>query len=274
MTSTGVSTTSASDAAGAGGTYDGTRMKPVKIFRHVEWEGPGYLTEVLRRRKVPCEIVAVDREAPVPEGVDEVSALVFMGGPMSANDTLPWIDEEVRLIRRALEAGIPMLGHCLGGQLIAMAMGATVRRNPVKEIGWYPVARIDNEVSPAWLGDLPQEFEAFHWHGETFGLPDGAAPLLKSHWCLHQGFARGNVLALQCHVEVTAEMVREWVTRFRDELERSAGSVRRDDTLSLNWANSVQGPESIQAHLEERVASLHGVADVLYEAWLRTFAPA
>ena len=229
-------------------------MKPIRIFRHIDCEGPGYLAEVLDRRAVPYEIIAIDMDAPVPASLDNVSALVFMGGPMSANDTLPWIGEELALIRRAASLGLPLLGHCLGGQLISKALGAEVRANLVKEIGWHPVWPVHSAGAEHWLKDLPASFEAYHWHGETFDLPAGAVPLLASRHCTNQAYGLGNILAFQCHVEVTGAMVREWARRYAAEIAEPT--------------ESVQDAAAMTADLDRRAGILNRHADMLYERWL------
>ena len=231
-------------------------MDPVVIFRHVDCEGPGYLAEVLAHRRIPFEMVRVDAGEAVPAR-PRAAGLVFMGGPMSVNDDLPWIEPELALIRRAVEAGTPVLGHCLGGQLIARALGAEVGPNPVKEIGWLPVATVEGAADAPWIAGVAPELSAFHWHGETFSLPAGATHLFASDHCPNQGFAVGSgVLALQFHVEMTVELVREWVARYGEELAGAAGSP------------AVQPPERILEDLDRRVGTLHEVADVLYDRWL------
>src|SRR3569623_2548433 len=183
-------------------------MQPIYIFRHHPNEGPGYLETYLRMRAIPMRLIAIDRGDAVPDNVREASALVFMGGPMSVNAPLPWIADELRLIRAACTAGMPVLGHCLGGQLIAKALGAEVRSNAVKEIGWHAVEQTAGAGES--LAGLPPNLEVFHWHGETFSLPAGATPLLRSRWCEQQAFSVGNAPALQCHIEMTSDMVQEW----------------------------------------------------------------
>ncbi|MDE2585824.1 MAG: type 1 glutamine amidotransferase, partial [Betaproteobacteria bacterium] len=111
-------------------------MRPVAIFRHSPTEGPGYFATFLDTHRVPWELIPIDAGAPVPAAVDGYAGLCFMGGPMSVNDPLPWIAPIGALIRDAIAKDIPVLGHCLGGQLIVQALGGTVTRNPVKEIGW------------------------------------------------------------------------------------------------------------------------------------------
>ncbi len=229
-------------------------MKPIYIFRHVACEGPGYLAEVLGRREIPYRLVCVDEGEPVPPSPDAASALVFMGGPMSVNDPLRWVQEEISLIQRAAALGLPMLGHCLGGQLISKAFGANVTASSVKEIGWFPVERLPGPEVDAALDPLPLRFDVYHWHGETFSLPDGAVPLLRSAHCERQAWGKGNVLALQCHVEMTADMVREWAQLYAPELATDVPSV--------------QNAAAMQDQLEERVQGLQRVADVVYDRWL------
>lgn len=229
-------------------------MKPVRIFRHIACEGPGYLAELLDRHGLPYEVVAIDHGAAVPAAVDGCSALVFMGGPMSVNDPLGWIPQELALIRAAVAQGLPVLGHCLGGQLISKALGGAVTRNPVKEIGWHPVERLEGGAAQGWLGELPRRFDVFHWHGETFSLPPGATLLLRSDHCAHQGFALGPTLALQCHIEMTGPLVREWAARYQEEIAAPSPTV--------------QSAAQMTAGLKERLAALRRVADPLYGHWL------
>lgn len=227
-------------------------MKPILIFRHIDCEGPGYLGTFLQRRRIPYHIVAIDAGDAVPNDIAAASGLVFMGGPMSVNDPLPWITAELKLIHQAQRSGLPVLGHCLGGQLIAKALGAKVYPNTVKEIGWHEVSQAD--AASSWLRGLPGRFEAFHWHGETFDLPPDAELLLHSAWCRHQAFAHGAMLALQFHVEMTADMVAEWADRYRDQLAKPGGSVQSYGAMTMD--------------AEQRAARLNAVADTLYEHWL------
>ena len=230
-------------------------MKPLRIFRHISNEGPGYLTDFLDRHHVPYQLVCIDQGDCVPEGLEDIAGLVFMGGSMSVNDDLPWIAQELSLIRRAAALQMPVLGHCLGGQLISKALGGEVTASPIKEIGWHPVQRSETPLAEAWLGGLPNEFEVFHWHGETFSIPAGAMPILTGLACANQGFVTGNMLALQGHIEMTAAMVQDWIAHGQDELCQAAPGV--------------QNPTLMMQDLQQRVTRLHGVADVLYSRWLQ-----
>ena len=229
-------------------------MNPLYIFRHIECEGPGYLGEVLSRLEIPRRLIAIDRNETIPANIDHCSGLVFMGGPMSVNDPLPWIGKELELIRMAHAQGLPVLGHCLGGQLISKALGGQVTANPVKEIGWHDVRRSSGKTAERWLGDLPARMELFHWHGETFSLPAGAELILENDHCPHQAFADGNTLALQCHVEMTAPMVVEWATLYDDDLNSTSPAVQTAGAMTEN--------------LDERIDALQRVADQLYLRWL------
>ncbi len=157
-------------------------MKPVIIFRFANIEGPGFLATFLERQGISWQLVKVDQGEALPETIAHYSGVVLMGGPMSVNDDLPWIPSMLNLIREAVAADIPVLGHCLGGQLISKALGATVRENPVKEIGWGPLVVSRNDAAQLWLGDI-ETFNGFHWHGVTFCLPAQAVHLLSSQYC-------------------------------------------------------------------------------------------
>ncbi len=233
-------------------------MKPIYVFRHIACEGPGYLAEVMERNNASYQLIPIDQGAEIPESPAGASGLVFMGGPMSVNDSLAWINAELSLIRRAFEEEIPLLGHCLGGQLISKALGASVYANPVKEVGWFPVERVSSPESTEILGDIPQRFHAFHWHGETFSLPAGAVPLLRSEYCERQAWAMGSTFAFQCHIEMTEEMVRAWSLEYAHELESNEPSV--------------QSAEAMQAHLNEHVRESQAVADEIYGRWLEHVA--
>jgi GMP synthase-like glutamine amidotransferase len=231
--------------------------KPVLIFRHAAHEGPGYFAEFLNRRGIEYRLVRVDAGEPVPHSLDGVSGLVFMGGPMSVNDRLPWIAPVLALIRKAVAADVPVLGHCLGGQLMAKALGGRVTRNRIKEIGWLPVQRIESPQTQAWMDGLPPQFEVFHWHGETFSeLPPGAIPVLRSRDCRHQAFVVGGKhLAFQCHVEMTPELVRSWA-------RTGAGEI-------ANPSPTVQGERQMRVNLVARAQRLNRVADVFYSHWVK-----
>jgi GMP synthase-like glutamine amidotransferase len=229
-------------------------VKSIAILRHSGTEGPGYLATYLDAHRIPWRLLKIDAGDPVPVDPDAWAGLVFMGGPMSVNDALPWVGDELGLIRRAVVADVPTLGHCLGGQLLAKALGGTVSRNPVKEIGWGPVTVSPGAEARRWFGEI-REFLAFHWHGETFTVPEGATCILESPWCPNQAFALGPHLGLQCHVEMTPELIRAWCGEWGNEVRGRAGA-------------SIQTPEQMEQDIEARVRALNAVADRLYDRWI------
>ena len=204
-------------------------------------------------------MVALDEGAALPRDPRRFSGLAFMGGPMSVNDDLPWIAPALELARDAVRKDVPVIGHCLGGQLMAKAFGGAVRASPVKEIGWGEVRVADNAVAREWLGEL-QAFESFHWHGETFSIPPGATRVLESPHCANQAFALGKHLGMQCHVEMTEELVRLWLGSGADEIRSSRASP------------AVQSPEQIEKDLSPRLDRLHQVANRLYDRWIEGFS--
>ena len=230
-------------------------MKPVAIFRHAPSEGPGYFATFLDSHGIPWQLFRIDAGDALPTDARQFSGLVFMGGPMSVNDDLPWIPHSLELIRQAAQADIPVLGHCLGGQLMAKALGGVVGRNPVKEIGWGEVAVANNATANTWFGET-KKFNAFHWHGETFTIPPGATGILGNTHCANQAFALGKHLGMQCHIEMTEEMVREWCELGGEEI------------ASASTSPAVQQPAEIQENLAERVKSLNAAAQKTYAKWI------
>jgi GMP synthase-like glutamine amidotransferase len=231
-------------------------MNPVLVFRHSPTEGPGYCATYLERHGLSWALIRVDEGEPIPADPRPWSGLVFMGGPMSVNDDLAWIPDALGLIRAAVTAQVPVLGHCLGGQLIAKALGGAVTRNPLREIGWGKVRVDGGKAAREWFGEI-REFLAFHWHGEAFSVPAGATRLASSRHCANQAFAVAERhLALQCHVEMTAELISAWCEDWEKELRRKAGA-------------SIQTPEQMHEGLDARVRALHVVADRLYDRWIQ-----
>ena len=225
-------------------------MKPVAIFRHTPTEGPGYFADYLDANGIGWQLVRVDAGEPIPCDAGAFSGLTFMGGPMSVNDDLLWIPPALELIRNAVEADVPVLGHCLGGQLMAKALGGEVTRNPVKEIGWGEVEVPENAEAQRWFGDL-RKFLSFHWHGETFTVPPGGIRILGSPYCANQAFVLDKHLGMQCHVEMTPELIRAWSDGWRGGTDPS-----------------VQTAEEMQERLDERVRALNAVAARLYDRWV------
>ena len=232
-------------------------MNPVLVVRHSATEGPGYFATFLERHGIPMHLVRVDAGDPLPADLNGFSGVCLMGGPMSVNDDLPWIPQELALIREAVEHDIPVIGHCLGGQLMSKALGGRVSGNPVKEIGWGEVRITDADAARPWLGEAHGPFLAFHWHGETFTLPEGATRILASAYCENQAFVLDDRhIGMQCHVEMTPELISSWCASGADEIAASPGPA-------------VQTVGAIQADMTSRVAALHALADKIYSRWIQ-----
>lgn len=230
-------------------------MKPVAIFRHARSDGPAYFATYLERRAIPWKLIALDEGRAVPRDARRFCGLAFMGGPMSVNDgSLAWIRQALELVREAVRKDVPTLGHCLGGQLMSKALGGEVSRSRVKEIGWGEVEVADNGVAREWFGALTA-FESFHWHGESFSIPPGATRVLGNRHCANQAFALGKHLGMQCHIEMTEDLIRSWCRGGADEIRSSAAS------------RGVQPQAKIERNLARRVDALHRIADRIYDRW-------
>jgi len=165
----------------------------------------------------------------------------------------------LQLIQQAVQADVPLLGHCLGGQLISKAMGGVVSKNPVKEIGWGDVQVADHAVARDWFGDL-QGFNSFHWHGETFTVPEGATHVLSSAYCANQAYVMGKHIGLQCHIEMTPSMVKIWTEQWKSDIASAASSP------------AVQSADTMLAGVEADCEVLHRVADKVYSRWIQGLA--
>lgn len=229
-------------------------MKPVAIFRHHPTEGPGYFATYLARCGRPWQLIRLDAGEPVPSDPSLFGGIALMGGGMSVNDPLPWVAPITELIRACVNADVPVIGHCLGGQLMAKAMGGHVTRHHCKEIGWGEVRAVESVVARRWFG-FEAAFEVFHWHGETFSLPTGATHLLASEFCENQAFAFGKHLGMQCHIEMTCELIESWCISGACEIAESSGE-------------GVQQPQEIQRDLAGRLSRLHEIADHVYAQWV------
>jgi GMP synthase-like glutamine amidotransferase len=233
-------------------------MRPVAIFRHSPTEGPGYFAIFLEQQGIPWKLIAVDEGEAVPVTVDGFSGLCFMGGPMSVNDPLPWIAPICALIRDAVGKNVPVIGHCLGGQLMSKALGGEVNKNPVKEIGWGTANATDSAIARHWLGDFAEKTATvFQWHGETFSIPVSATRLLASSHCNNQMFALGPHLGMQCHVEMTPEMIATWCSHWADEAIAAADHA------------SVQLPETMQADISRHLPTMRQLSEQLYSVWIK-----
>ena len=188
-------------------------MSEVLVIQNTGIEGPGYLGELLKQDGFVIHSVNAKHEK-LPE--KNYSLVVILGAPESANDDLPYLQAEQKLIKKTVDADIPVLGICLGSQLIAKTFGGKVYRGPKKEIGFYHDLRIDNN-SKLFSG-FTNPFTVFHWHGDTFDLPEQAVRLVHSENYPNQAFQINSAVGLQFHLEVNAEMVNLWLDKTQEKL--------------------------------------------------------
>ncbi len=182
----------------------------VFAFRHIPNEDIGHIGPVLESRGIIVDRVDLYLGAPVPD-IAGAAGLIFMGGPMSVNDPLPWVEIETGLIRQAIERRIPVFGVCLGAQLIAKAMGAEVRRAACEEIGWFDIRMTPGAAADPLFQGLPTSFPVLQWHNETFDIPSGGTLLATSELCPNQAFRVGeSAYGIQFHPEVTPAMIDDW----------------------------------------------------------------
>lgn len=186
----------------------------VLVIQHAESETMGLLEPFCRELGIAWHLCRPYAGEPVPPATQPYQGVIVMGGPMNVeeNERYPFLAEEVRLLQSALRRQVPVLGICLGAQLLAKAAGAEVFHGPAPEIGWFPVQLTEQgQQDPLWTG-LPTEFVTFHWHGDTFDLPPKAIHLASSQQYAHQAFRLGEqAYGIQFHLEITPELVQRWV---------------------------------------------------------------
>ncbi len=186
---------------------------PWVLVQHVAFEGPGSLVGAVRDSGAELAIVRIDRDDPVPalHSVRDMAGLVVMGGPMGVHDELEWLEPERALLRAALEAGLPVLGVCLGAQQLAYALGGEVTSGTRPELGVGEVHLTVAAMADPVFGPAPTPLPCVHWHGDTFTLPESAVRLAGNDAYENQAFRVGaRAYGLQFHVEVTASLVAHW----------------------------------------------------------------
>lgn len=233
-------------------------MKSIRFFRHVACESPGYFGTLLERQGLSYDVLCLDEGVSVPRDPGQAAGLVIMGGPGNVNEPTDWMQQELELIRRAADQGVPVLGICLGAQLISKALGGEVYRGGSLEVGWHAVELIEDTGGQGWFDGLPSRFEVFQWHEHTFSLPPGATALARSACAEQQAFAIGNMLAMQFHLEMTPESITGLVARYPGDLEPVS--------------DCVQSAATITTDLAERTQRLYRIADVVFGRWVAMVA--
>ncbi len=226
------------------------------VLQHIGCEPPGVFEDVLRERGAELHRVELDEGEPLPDW-RSFDAVVAMGGPMSATDDaeLPWLTAEKRLIGEAVRADVPFWGVCLGVQLLAASLGARVYPGPEPEVGLLPVMLTSEARSDPVFAGAPDDLVTLQWHGDTFDLPAGAVRLAGSPAYPNQAFRVKHAYGVQFHLEVSAEMAREWamVPEYVSSLERTLGS---------------DGAPAFLAAIEARADEMRAGGRALFERWL------
>lgn len=228
-------------------------MTKVYALQHVATEPLGTIAEALAARDIGVEYVRVYAGETVPSSLADAAGLVVMGGPMGVSEQheLRFLGDELRLIERALGAEKPVLGVCLGSQLLATALGATVRHKARKEIGWFTVSLTEEGQQDRLFDGVASRFTAYHWHGDEFDLPGGAVHLASSEQTLHQAYRFGtNAYGLLFHLEATPEIVGDMVTAFAGELAEE----------------ELDGGEIIR-RMNDHLPKLQGIGATIFARW-------
>jgi GMP synthase (glutamine-hydrolysing) len=228
-------------------------MRDVVAIQHIGCETPGNIVDALETTGIGIRHVRVFENDPVPAEMGNAGGLVVMGGPMSVyeKDRYPFLAEEIRLMQDAIRQEKPVLGICLGSQLLAAALGARVLKGKQKEIGWHTVDLNDTAANdPLWAG-IQNSFTAFHWHGDIFDLPKGAVPLGSSALTECQAFSYGtHAYGILCHMEMTEEIISCMIHEF-------AGELRREN---------IEG-KALLRQAETHLPPLHRVGGTLFKRW-------
>jgi GMP synthase-like glutamine amidotransferase len=233
-------------------------VKPVLILQHQLPENAAYLTTWLERNRILYQVVNAGAGELFPSSIEPYSALAVMGGGMSANDPLPSNRQAEILILQAMYRDLPVVGHCLGGQLMSRALGGVVTDSPQPEIGWQPIEYEDNELAQEWFGTDPTN-SVIHWHYESFSIPTGAVRVATSLACPNQAFAIGPHLAMQFHIEINETKINTWVNDDDPKWTQARAQYNsvQDKITMLN---------GIPFHLDKHQAT----ADRIYQKWLET----
>lgn len=232
-------------------------MKPVAIVQHTRSNAPGLFARYCAEQGIAVQVFHAWAGDELPRDLAHFSGLCIMGGPMSANDDLAYLRRCEALIREGVRDDVPVIGHCLGGQLIARALGERVERAAEPEIGWIEIRSIAAEAQE-WFG--AERFPIYHWHHERFSIPAGATHLAVSAHCKTQAYALGGRhIGMQFHCEMTAEIMDEWLAE--DDCQRDIARHRHHP--------AVQDGAAMQNEGIEKLPQAERVARHIYAHWAR-----
>jgi GMP synthase-like glutamine amidotransferase len=234
-------------------------MKKLRIhyFQHVEYEGLGSIEEWISSSGHSLSSTRFFEETRLPE-LSDFDWLIVMGGAMSVNDEqqFPWLADEKRFIRQAVDAGKTVLGICLGSQLVSAALGAKVYKNNEKEIGWFDIELTCLGKSNSLFSESGSRLKVFHWHGDTFDLPENAIHLFYSEGCKYQAYIyKDRVLALQFHLEMTTNSLKAMIEYGRQELN-PARYIQTEMELLSN-SQLIESNRNVLFKLLDRLVSGH-----------------
>lgn len=230
-------------------------MRPVAIVQHLADDGPAFFATWLQARGIPFTLHRMHLGETLPGDILACAGLCILGGAMSANDPLPYYPRLLEQIRQAMAANIPVIGHCLGGQLMSRALGGSVQAAEHSEIGWTDL-ELARPEGVAWAGPHTP-VRQFQWHSESFSIPAGATLLLRGTWCANQAFVVDDLhLGMQFHCEVDEAKLQEWLRDGADLMHRTPGPA-------------VQPPETILHTLQQDLAHSQAIAHSLYTRWVQ-----
>ncbi len=236
-------------------------MARIVVFQHVAAEPLGTLDALIRARGHRIRFVNFERDPTATIDVTRYDGLIVLGGPMMVSDRhrLPHLETEITAISRALDADLPVLGICLGAQLLAHVLGADVGPLPQPEIGWYPLSPTNETEKDPVLGSLAQTSPIFQWHGHGFDLPRDAVHLASTPNCPNQAFRYGNAYGFQFHLEMDRALIHRWLhlPSYQAELKHAA----------------VGGVDQIQADTERHLDGMNALADTVFNPLLDRFGP-
>lgn len=240
-------------------------MKPLFILQHLTGDGPAHLERWLVQRGLAFRTFNTEAGEAFPDDLSACRGLAILGGEMSANDPLPSLRQAEALFLEAVRDGIPTLGHCLGGQLMARALGAEVGPSPAPEVGWQTLALLDEPQAALWLGPpgANAAHTVFQWHFEAFALPAGARLLARSGACPHQAFSLGPHLAMQWHVELDDEKLQRWSHETSPGYEQACAT----------HPQSVQTGAQMRALATQHLAQQQVLANRIYSHWVAQMRP-
>jgi GMP synthase (glutamine-hydrolysing) len=229
-------------------------MAKIYVLQHHPVENLGSIADALEGAALAWQYVHVNDGQPVPASMKGAGGLIVMGGPMGVyqTDRYPWLRDEMRLIEDAVKLNLPVLGVCLGAQILAAALGAKIERNPNgKEIGWHPIRLSDSAKDDRLMSGLPATMTPFHWHGDIFELPPGAVSLASSDKTPCQAFRHGDkTYGFQFHFEATRDGVAAMAEAFAKDLVRE--NISADQMI---------------AQAAELVPSLEKISDEVFSRW-------